>query len=281
MISTETKDIIAALFGLGLKYSEILEYLAHEFAVVISYRHLKRILRGAGLFRKKYFSDILDVCIFVQQELQGSGQSFGYRWLHLRAIQAGFVVSQDTIRQLLKLLDPHGVSLRSRRILHRRLYHNVGPNMTWHIDGYDKLKPFGICIHGCIDGYSRKIIWLEAYNTNNDPQIVAGYFKNAINVLQGCPARVRADDGTENCIVRDMQRYARRNHDDAYSGENSFMYGKSTANQRIESWWRQLKSHGAAYWIDLFKTIQDDGNFCGDKLDKSLIQFCFLNMIQV
>lgn len=23
----------------------------------------------------------------------------------------------------------------------------------WHCDGYDKLKPFGLPIHGCIDGY--------------------------------------------------------------------------------------------------------------------------------
>ena len=23
----------------------------------------------------------------------------------------------------------------------------------WHVDGYDKLKPFGFPIHGCIDGY--------------------------------------------------------------------------------------------------------------------------------
>ena len=28
-----------------------------------------------------------------------------------------------------------------------------GPNYAWHCDGYDKLKPFGIAIQGCIDGY--------------------------------------------------------------------------------------------------------------------------------
>ena len=27
-----------------------------------------------------------------------------------------------------------------------------GPNFLWHCDGYDKLKPYGLCIHGCIDG---------------------------------------------------------------------------------------------------------------------------------
>ena len=29
------------------------------------------------------------------------------------------------------------------------------------MDGNDKLKPYGISIHGCIDGYSRKVLWLQ------------------------------------------------------------------------------------------------------------------------
>lgn len=28
-----------------------------------------------------------------------------------------------------------------------------GPDFVWHLDGYDKLKPYGFAIHGCIDGY--------------------------------------------------------------------------------------------------------------------------------
>jgi len=29
----------------------------------------------------------------------------------------------------------------------------MGPNYLWHVDGYDKLKPFGMAISGCIDGF--------------------------------------------------------------------------------------------------------------------------------
>lgn len=32
------------------------------------------------------------------------------------------------------------------------------PNFSWHIDGYDKLKPFVFSVHGCVDGFSRRII---------------------------------------------------------------------------------------------------------------------------
>ena len=36
----------------------------------------------------------------------------------------------------------------------------------------DKLKLFGFPIHGCIDGYNRKIIWLTDDKSNKDPYTV-------------------------------------------------------------------------------------------------------------
>ena len=69
----------------------------------------------------------------------------------------GLVVDKETVRLILKTLDPEGVERRSRRRLKRRKYYAKGPNYIWHIDGYDKLKPFGFCIHGAIDGYSRRV----------------------------------------------------------------------------------------------------------------------------
>ncbi len=37
-------------------------------------------------------------------------------------------------------------------------------NMQWpqHVDSFDKLKPYGIAINGCTDGFSRHIMWMEA-----------------------------------------------------------------------------------------------------------------------
>jgi hypothetical protein len=45
---------------------------------------------------------------------------------------------------------------------------------TLYIIRYDKLKPYGICIHGAVDGFSRKVLWLEAATTNNNPEVIAG-----------------------------------------------------------------------------------------------------------
>ena len=66
------------------------------------------------------------------------------------------------------------------------------------MDGYDKLKPYGIAISGCIDGFSRFIVWMEAFTTNNDPRVIPDYFVSSAERLGGCPERLRADRGTEN-----------------------------------------------------------------------------------
>ena len=83
------------------------------------------------------------------------GGLHGYRWLHGVCTQAGFTISKEHVRLLLTILDSKGVAIREARRLRRREYNAKGPNNLWHFDGYDKLKPYGLCIHGCIDGFFR------------------------------------------------------------------------------------------------------------------------------
>ena len=51
-----------------------------------------------------------------------------------------------------RLLDSEGVELRRRHRLKRRLYNSKGPNYAIHIDQHDKLKVYGLSVHGAIDG---------------------------------------------------------------------------------------------------------------------------------
>ena len=91
--------------------------------------------------------------------------------------------SKEVVRIALNVLDQEGVSRRKAHRLKRRKYRNKGPNYVWHIDGNDKLRPFGFYVHGCIDGFSRKIIWLPVANTNKDPAIIAYYFLNEVEAF--------------------------------------------------------------------------------------------------
>lgn len=116
-------------------------------------------------------------------------------------------------------------------------YNCRGLNALWHLDSYDKRKPYGIAIKGCIDGFSHHIMWMEAYRTNSNPKVIADYFINTVIRIGGCLQWLRADPGTENGHIRDMQMFLRRNYTDHHAGDGSFIFKCSTANQRIESWW--------------------------------------------
>ena len=106
-------------------------------------------------------------------------------WAHLRT--RGILAPQNDVRLGILAYDPEGVSRRRRRRLRRRKYFIPGPNYVWHIDGHDKLKPYGFCFHGCIDGFStsRIIIWLEVSSSNKKPELIARYYLDAVEQLGG------------------------------------------------------------------------------------------------
>ncbi|KAB0799539.1 hypothetical protein PPYR_07419 [Photinus pyralis] len=245
-------------FLLGLSYTEILAMLSFCHGFHLSLSTLKRKLNCLGLYRKKHFSELHLVVNFIEQQLQSSGQLHGYRWMHLKCIQHGLTVTREAVRMIINELDPIGVTFRTRKRLRRRKYSTRGPNFVWHVDSYDKLKPYGIAINGAIDGFSRHIMWLKAGRTASDPK------KNMED----------AQDGYVQTLARKID-----NTDVCY-GDRSFLYGTSQANQRIESWWSILRKQNAQFWMNIFQSLKEDGYFSGTYLDKSLIRFCFMAIIQ-
>lgn len=201
-------------------------------------RTLKSKLNEAGLYRRKEYSSPNAVSNAIRSELRGPGQLFGYRtmWQVLKQ-KYNLRVKRDDVMNFLRELNPRGCESRARRRFTRRTYHSMGPNYMWHADGYDKLKPFGLAISGCIDGFSRKVLWLECGPTNNNPTVIAHYFMSCVRNLGVIPMRLRTDCGTENGIMAAIQCTLRHHHSDYYSGASSHMYGSSINNQRIESWW--------------------------------------------
>ena len=121
------------------------------------------------------------------------------------------------------------------------------------------------------------IIWLNVYFTNSDPSVIAGYHFEAINSLKGYPVFMRGDPGTENIRVKDFQNLLMR--EERSGNAHAYIEGTSTANQRIESFWGQLKQC-VQFWLELLYGLQNAGEFIGTFLDKQLL-FCFLGMIQV
>ena len=233
MQENERDAIISIYFQMGLIYSDIVRALSTYHQLVMSERHLKRILRSIGLFRRKQYSDIGDVINFVEQQLTQSGKLHGYRWmaqkckgngqnLHRRKFAPFYVYSilKDGTRGKEGGCFAEHTSPRDQIIYG-----------TWT---YDRLKRFGFSINGCVDGFSGVIVWLNCYITSSDPKIVGGYFIEAVMSHGGCPLVMRSDHGTENGIARSFQRFFRRNGNDPRAREMSYLEGPSMANQIIE-----------------------------------------------
>ncbi|XP_059930116.1 uncharacterized protein LOC132473851 [Gadus macrocephalus] len=154
------------------------------------------------------------------------------------------------------------------------------PNKVWHVDGYDKLKPFGIAISGCIDGYSRRLMWLSSDSTNNNPAVIARYYLQCVSNCGVVPARLRTDCGTENGDMAAIQCSLREDHTDEFAGPLSHMYGTSTANQRIESWWSIFRKQRTQFWMDLFSDLRDRHYFNGTHEHKCLVWYVLLGIFQ-
>ena len=191
-------------------YLEILEYLKTYHGKTMSLSTLKRYFKNENYFRRPLlgrratYDEVKEV---VSDEIRGSGSNLGYRrvWSYLKT--SGFLVRREDVRFALQKLDTENVNKRRRRRLQRRKYRNPGPNYVWHIDGHDKLKPYGLGIHGCIDGYSRRIIWLEVASTNKVPELIAKYYLDALKQILGKPKFVKADNGTEHLIIGPLHTY--------------------------------------------------------------------------
>ena len=203
-------DIIKDYFRKEYTYLEMLEFLKvhHKKTISLSTleRHLKKMncFRRALLGRRINFNEVKEI---VQEELHGSGSNLGYKrvWSHLST--SGILLRREDVRLALRELDPENVDKRQRRCLRRRKYRNPSPNYVWYIDGHDKLKTYDISIHGCIDGYSRRIIWIEVAATNKMPELIANYYVEAVKQMKGKPKIIKAGDGTEHSVIEPLCVY--------------------------------------------------------------------------
>ena len=80
----------------GMRHWEILTCLRMD-GIQISMSTLQRRLKLFGLHRRKAQSDLLEIALFLQEQLNQYGMLHGYRFMHLKCIQAGLVVTRCSL----------------------------------------------------------------------------------------------------------------------------------------------------------------------------------------
>ena len=195
----------------------------------------------------------------------------------------------------LKLQDPASSTARqpgqSKR-KRRNEFITHGPDYVWSIDGHDKLRNWDILIYACIDGYSRRIIWIHVGLTNRAQIAVARQYLDVLTTDRWCPRLIRSDRGQEVVLLADAHlRLFReaaierdRITDEAAAAvplSQCFLFGPSTANQRIESFWRKLRSSQTTQWSTFFKYMEDEGFWVGDQVaDRVVFLFVFIPILR-
>ena len=106
----------------------------------------------------------------------------------------GIHIQRWKIRDALQQIDPVNRAVR-------RIYDVNKSNRLWHIDSNHKLIHWRLILHGCIDGYSRVIVYLKCFNNNLATTVLQCFVQGAQGF--GLPSRVRGDRGVENVMLRD------------------------------------------------------------------------------
>ncbi|KAA0710510.1 hypothetical protein E1301_Tti012592 [Triplophysa tibetana] len=125
----------------------------------------------------------------------------------------------------------------------------------------EELDKYNIIIFGGVDGYSRKVLYLNA--ANNNRALTAYNFSVGVQKF-GLPSRVRGDQGVENVqIARFM--FTSRGTD-----RGSFISGKSVHNQRIERLWRDVRIMVTSKYLEMLHSLESEG-----LLDISVVEDLF------
>ena len=121
--------------------------------------------------------------------------------------------------------------------------------ILYSVDGHHKLIRWKIVTHGCIDGYSRLVVYLKA-SMNNRASTVYEHFLKAVQQF-GLPSRIRCDQGVENILVAEHMLHHRG------VDRNSALVGSSVHNQRIEGLWRDMHRCCTQLFYRLFYFLEE------------------------
>lgn len=275
IISTELIERVRFYFyTYGYSDSSIVRDIQSRDNIPITLHAVRRIRWQNGMKRRFRTADEREAALqkaisFLEADLQRSsmirGLGRGHLYNYVR-LKGQVLVSQNRLYDFYRSVFPEEVQHRREgNFKHRTDFTVPGPNFLWCLDGYEKLKRFGFQIYACIDAYSRCVIWFYIGRSATTSISTLKQYLRTIQHLGMRPFFTRSDHGVETPLwVAAQAMLAQAGPADiTYEDENNIthhyrqgnriqschMYGPSTKNVRVESWWRQLRFSATDRWI--------------------------------
>ena len=105
---------------------------------------------------------------------------------------------------------------------------------TRQVDG-DQNSTFPLAVYGCLDTCSRKLLWLQIWTSNSDPDLIGRWYLEYLYELKVMASYIRIDKGTETGTMATMHAVLHRNDEDITDASDTVLYGSSTSNRVSEN----------------------------------------------
>ena len=217
---------------------------------------MDRRLRYFNISYTDYQTDVDTVRAVVQKEVYGPGQLLGYRAMNQKLrCEHGIKVPRNLVYNVMVEMDPEGwvqgslIKKRKRRV---NLFRTDGPLYVVSLDGHDKLCgyqnwTFPLGLYGCINTFSRKMLFLYVCQSNSYPHVIARRYFDFLYDSRVLPKFLRIDKGSETGKMATLHAYLTSKLGIMEDPTDSVTYGPFNTN-KTEKRWPELHGRLEAYF---------------------------------
>ncbi|PCH39775.1 hypothetical protein WOLCODRAFT_68498, partial [Wolfiporia cocos MD-104 SS10] len=272
---------------MGLSYPAILKHLKGHFDTAqygLSLRTLKARCRTWGIERARGQGHTLQSIAPAIERARERFPNQGMRDMrNTLRVEEGMEVSEKKINSYMHL--HHAEEVESRRYTRgsmvRARFWTAGVNDMWTLDQHDKWRSYHLYLHVGLEPYSGYILWLKIWWTNRNPRLVASYYLDAVESVQGMPLITQSDRGTENNGVANAQTVMRHRLDPTLSNTLQHRWMGHKHNIKPEQFWSQLRKRWSPGFEKLLKIGVDTGLYDSeDYLDRMTFFYIFIPFLQ-
>lgn len=283
------RDSLAKYVAEQVKREELVDVMRVEYPwYEWSVRTLGRRLGHFGIRYINYDTPLEDVIDAVQKEVNGPGKLLGYRALNTKLrMEHGIKVPRHLTHNVMKRVDPEGLESRrkGKKRKKRGVFSSDGPMYLLSLDGHDKMYgyqkwmyPLGV--YGCLDTFSRKVIFLTVIPSNSDPDVIGNLFLNYLKESLILPNYLRVDRGTETGKMATMQTYLANELQLFDEPTDSVIYGVSTSN-KIERFWRDLHERMELYFKNQLNCLRHNKEYLENvEFHREMVAYIYIPVLQ-